>query len=358
MSREIRIGLLAIVSIGLLIWGYKYLLGQNLLNRSQTFYIEYDNINNLKVSDPVTVNGFQVGTVQDVFLKPEDLQTVIVKIDIQSGILLPQNTVAELTINSMMGSKSIVLSYSGVCTDDCKKSGDYINGKSLSLLQSFVKPREIDTYFGRVQDGIGGVVDSLNAHLLQDDSSEIGRSIHDLRSTIANLNLTTYRLNQLLAHSSDKLVGVLDNLEKITTSINDNNGEIAGFLQNANDITNQLKTARLDSTIVKTNRTLAGTEIAVSSLQETLESAADAFANLDKLIAQINAGDGTLGQLMVDKALYQNLNETSRNLNLLLQDFRLNPKRYVNVSVFGKKQKEYTVPEDDPAQTSEDTSKQ
>ncbi|MDH3651763.1 MAG: MlaD family protein, partial [Saprospiraceae bacterium] len=118
MSREIRIGLLTIVAIAVLIWGYKYLLGQNLLKASNKYYIEYSNIDKLKPSDPVSINGFDVGTVQDIYLKPEDMKTIIVVIDVKSEVKLPPDTEAHLFNNGMMGSKAIRLEYEGVCAAD------------------------------------------------------------------------------------------------------------------------------------------------------------------------------------------------------------------------------------------------
>ncbi|MDX1408314.1 MAG: hypothetical protein R3330_09275, partial [Saprospiraceae bacterium] len=99
----------------------------------------------------------------------------------------------------------------------------------------------------------------------------------------------------------------------------------------------------------KTGEMIASADQVVDQLEATISRVEETFAELDALMAGINAGEGTLGQLAQDARLYQELTSTLRNLDLLLQDFRLNPKRYVNVSVFGKKQKTYTLPEDDPA---------
>ncbi len=350
MTKEIRIGLLAIVALALMLWGYKYLLGKNLLERSQTFYVEYDNIDELKISDPVLINGFQIGTVQAIYLKPEDLQTIVVELNIERNITLPRNTVAALKSASMMGGKQIDLEYEGVCAgDDCLQSGDHLKGRSFGLIQSLIRPNELDQYVETVREGIGGVVDSVGAHLSEDANNELSKLLMDMRITVGNLRESTNHVNHLLGASSSSLVSTLDNLASITENIAINNEHVTGLLKNANDITEQLASARLDTTIFRANRALGNSADAIAALEATLEKADRSFTELSQLLRQINQGEGTLGSLAKDEALYTNLTNLSRNLELFLQDLRLNPKRYINVSIFGKKQKKYEVPEDDPA---------
>ena len=345
MKREVSIGLFAIIAIALLIWGYKYLLGTNLLDRTNTYIVEYENIDGLQTSDPVLINGFQVGIVQDIFLKPEDLKTLVVRLNVNKEIKLPPNTVASLRSEGMMGGKLIVLEYSGVCSTDCLPQGSKLKGKVLGLLGSMVDPAEIDQYMTTLKESFGDVVDSISA----DPESGVNQTVSDLRIAIANLKNTTIAMNHLFAQSSSKLSAVFDNLESVTGTLKDNNDQITGLLENTNKITAQLASARLDTTIIKANQALGNSSAAIKSLESTLEEAKSTFAGLQSILMGIKAGDGTLGQLTQDKELYDNLTRTTKNLDLLLQDFRLNPKRYVNVSVFGKKQKEYNVPENDPA---------
>jgi phospholipid/cholesterol/gamma-HCH transport system substrate-binding protein len=334
----------------MLIWGYKFLLGTNLLERSNTFYVEYDNVDNLQVSSPIFVNGFNVGTVKDVYMKPEDLSRVVVVLDVDRKIKLPPNTIAELRNAGMMGGKMITLAYTGNCDSDCIKSGSTLNGKSLSFIESLIQPSEIDLYMESIKRGLGGVIDSLNQTLIEGDPQVgLGKTIADLRIAVANLKSMTIQMNELFTNSSDHLVGVLTNIEAVTGNIKNNNEQIAGLLQNVNQVTSQLASARLDTTILKANRALGSTNKTIVSLDETLEKADATFKELKTLLAQINSGEGTMGSLMKDQKLYDNLTRASKNLDFLLQDFRLHPKRYVNVSVFGKKEKQYDVPESDPA---------
>lgn len=356
MSKEIKIGLLAIVAVILLIWGYKFLLGSNLLERSNTFYVEYSDVDNLQVSSPIFVNGFKVGTVKDVYMKPEDLTQVMVVLDVDRHIKLPPSTIAELRNAGLMGGKIITLNYSDNCDKDCLKSGSTIPGKSMGFIQSLVQPNEIDLYMETIQQGVGGVIDSINQSLMDGKEEGLGKTVADLGVAMENLKNMTLQMNLLFTNSSRQIVGVLSNLESVTENIKVNNAQITGLLENTNQITSQLAHARLDTTILKANRALGSTNDAITSLDETLQKADATFEELQNLLAQLNAGKGTMGSLMKDQELYDNLNRATKNLDFLLQDLRLHPKRYVNVSVFGKKEKPYDTPENDPA-FSPDTTK-
>jgi phospholipid/cholesterol/gamma-HCH transport system substrate-binding protein len=349
MSKEVKIGLLAIIATALLIWGYKFLLGTNILERSNTFYVEYDHVDNLQVSSPVFVHGFEVGTVKNVYIKPEDLSKVVVVLDVDRKIKLPPGTVAELRNAGMMGGKIINLNYSGNCDSDCLKSGSSMPGKTLGFIQSLVQPSEIDLYMETIKMGIGGIIDTLKDNINNNSEEGIGKTIADLGIAVANLKNMTIQMNHLFANSSNQIVGVLENLESVTNNIEENNAQIAGLLENTNAITSQLASARLDSTVLKANRALGSTQEAITSLDETLQKADATFKELQILLSQINSGKGTVGSLMKDQELYDNLTRATKNLDFLLQDVRLHPKRYINVSVFGKKEKGYNYPVDDPA---------
>ena len=124
-------------------------------------------------------------------------------------------------------------------------------------------------------------------------------------------------------------------------------------MANVDKITSDIAKTNLQTTIGKTNETLDASKIAITEMKTTLASASTSMKDLSRLLNKIEKGDGTLSKLMNDKKLYTNIEMTTRNLNLLLQDLRLNPKRYAHFSVFGKKQKEFTLPDNDPANIEE-----
>jgi phospholipid/cholesterol/gamma-HCH transport system substrate-binding protein len=138
-------------------------------------------------------------------------------------------------------------------------------------------------------------------------------------------------------------------MDAISKNIANSNEDITKILANVDKLTEELSSADFKGTVGKTNKMIDQTSMTMEDLNKTIASMDKTINNLNSLTGKMNDGQGTMGKLMNDKSLYENLDETSKNLSLLLQDLRLNPKRYVNVSVFGKKQKEYKLPEEDPA---------
>jgi phospholipid/cholesterol/gamma-HCH transport system substrate-binding protein len=193
----------------------------------------------------------------------------------------------------------------------------------------------------QLKSGLGDIVtdisDSLSA---QGASNEFAKTFRALQEVLVNLASFTAQLSGSMSAYDRKLQTSLDNLATLTDALAASNGQITSALANLDTLTGDLKDAQLGTSLNN----------AMTSFDETLANVDKSFDELEALLKEINSGQGTLGKLSKDKELYDNLNETSSQLALLLQDFRLNPKRYVNVSVFGKKQKEYELPEDDPAE--------
>lgn len=135
----------------------------------------------------------------------------------------------------------------------------------------------------------------------------------------------------------------------ITNSLAKSNQKIEGLLANLDKITADLAKSNLSNTVLKTNETLDASKVAITELKSTLETTGKTMSDLSQVLKKLDSGDGSVAKLMNDKKLYQNIESTTKNLDLLLQDLRLNPKRYAHFSVFGKKQKEYTLPQNDPA---------
>jgi phospholipid/cholesterol/gamma-HCH transport system substrate-binding protein len=208
------------------------------------------------------------------------------------------------------------------------------------MLESMFADQDIPGYMQQLKSGLGDIVtdisDSLSA---QGASNEFAKTFRALQEVLVNLASFTAQLSGSMSAYDRKLQSSLDNLSTFTDALAASDAQITSALANLDTITGDFKNAQLGTSLNTT----------MTSFDETLAKVDKSFNELEGLLKEINSGQGTLGKLSKDKELYDNLNETSAQLALLLQDFRLNPKRYVNVSVFGKKQKEYEVPEDDPA---------
>lgn len=341
MSKETKIGLFTLLAIAAAIWGYTFLKGQNILNRSNIFYAIYDDVDNLPVSSPVLINGLQVGIVQKLYLNEKDPTKVVVVLDIDRSVQIPKSAVALMQTTSFLGNKAITLTYRGVCANDCAVSGDTLRGDVAGLIESMLPEASLQKYFNLVRDNVGGIVDTIAGRIdLEGDVA--GQSLQDIKTALTNIRKITDNLNILIESNLNSVQRTTKNLESISGNLENNNEAITQIIANATKITEELSALDL-----KTIAQQAGNSM--ESIDETLVSIKKAGDDLSSILNGINKGEGTLGMMIQDPSVYQNLEKTTRNLDLLLQDVRLNPKRYVNVSVFGKRQKSYELPEDDPA---------
>ncbi|WP_339709628.1 MlaD family protein [uncultured Kriegella sp.] len=315
LSREIKTGIIVIGGILLFILGFSYLKSTPLFDNSKTLYAVYDHVGGLQPGTQVSINGFNVGTVNDIKFKDASGK-LIVTFSVNNDFSFSKNSKAELYDTGIIGGKGIQIK---PVFDDgpSAKSGDTLVTNTrpglTDLLQQKLTPLQL-----KVEDAFTNA-DSLliNVNQILDTKAkkDLQESLSGLNSTISSFKRSADILSNILSDNQSKLDSSMMNFQKLT--------------YNFANLSDSLNNAGL-------GRTLA-------SLESTV-------ANLDRVLAGIERGDGTLGKLMQDEELYSNLNNASKELDLLLQDFRLNPKRYVNVSVFGKKQKDYTVPEDDPAE--------
>lgn len=344
MNRETKLGIFAIAILATTIWGYYYLKGRNLLSRAQIFYVEYQDIGDLMVSSPVKINGYQVGAVTNISLKKSDMRTVVTELHIEKGVQVPRNAIALIEPLGIMGGAGISLTFDKPCSgEDCATSGDALQGGSASLISKMLDEQQLDSYLQRLRSGMGELLDTLDAASADPQSRDlVGQSLYDTRQILHNTRVTTEQLAILVGRLGSQLQTVMGDLQAVTGALKASNQDISSILDNASAITAQVKEADLGQTITESRETLEG-------LQTTLTGLNAATSDLQVLLGRINNGEGTMGKLIHDPELYGNLMRTTRNLDLLLQDFRLNPRRYVNVSVIGRKDREYTLPEKDPA---------
>lgn len=325
-------------------------MGKNLLKPANTFYVKYGNVDGLRASNPVRANGVQIGSVLSVEIDPDSYDSVLVVLDIPRNVSIPKQSIATIVSPSPIGGKEIIMLFDGEC---CAEEGDFLKGQTFGLLQSTVSPAEMDIYMDKLKKGFGGLIDTLTS-VASGEGTEGKKTIADLQATISNMATITKQLDYLLARSSKNLDATFQNVASISDNLKNKNAEISGIIQNTGSVMSGLQEANLSDRIVSLESNVSES---LEKLDETLNNANVAFENLNGILEKINRGEGLLGQLTQDKELYDRVGRVSHNLDLLLQDLRLNPKRYINVSVFGKKQKDYEVPEDDPAFTNQEEKK-
>ncbi|HQW56929.1 MAG TPA: hypothetical protein PK076_12415, partial [Saprospiraceae bacterium] len=183
-----------------------------------------------------------------------------------------------------------------------------------------------------------------------DKSTGLGLAVNTIQNTLQNLEKITNQFNILLQASNKQLQGTFSNLNSITGNINSKNKEISDLLSNLNDISVQIKGAEIDKTLGVARTTLTSANDRIEDLDKTINEANEAINKISRILTKVDNGSGSLGKLINDNDLYNNIERLSKQADLLVQDLRLNPKRYVNVSIIGRKQKTYTLPANDPAE--------
>lgn len=317
ISNETKVGALTAIAITLLILGFNFLKGKTLFKTGNYIYARYSDSKGLMVSNPVLINGFQVGSVSDIENADKNLSSIVVTIKLKDNYNIPNNSVASIKDNPL-GSPSIA-----VVLGDSKaflKTGDtLLTAASAGLLG------DVMNKLGPVGDQIKTTVHTLDSVLKNINTIFNPYTKNNLQSVIANMNRTTASLmissasiQAMLNQQSGAIAKSMDNVSSFTKNLAANNDKITRTLANAERTTDNFSKADITGTVDK--------------LKQSVN-------NLNSILEKVGSSDGTLGRLMNDKTLYNNLTNTVRSANILMDDLRVHPKRYVNISVFGRKDK-------------------
>jgi phospholipid/cholesterol/gamma-HCH transport system substrate-binding protein len=309
ISKELRVGLMAIVAIALLIFGYNFLKGKNLLEDSRTFYAVYDQVEGLSPSSAVTINGLQIGSVTDIKIRND--AKLVVTMNIKNSFPFSETSIAEIYGGDLIGGKSIAI-VPDFENNINAKSGDTLQGQIEAGLLELVNDQlaPLQTKVESVVSSVDTLVRSVNYVMDTGTRESIKRSINDFNKTVKHLNSTAENVDFVLS----------ENLEDIQNTIH-NASETSEKLKQFSDTLSKVEFGKM-----------------VNNINTTISS-------INSITAKIDNGDGSIGKLMNDDKLYVNLEKASKQLEELLQDLKLNPKRYMHFSVFGKKNKEYVKPE-------------
>ena len=330
IRRETQLGILAFLVIAMSIWGYTFMKGKNILKKSKTVYVKYDSVDQLEKANSIFVKGFKVGSVNNIEIDPEDKKSLLVTLTIEDDLGIPKNAIANIVNPSIAGSREIRIVFDEACSGaNCIESGDYLKGGNIGLLEASLPKTDVEEYVKVLGDSFTGIIDSLKKTNGEFDAKA---SINDLQVTLKNLAESSQKLNYILGSSSAKIGNTIGHLESVSQNLASNNEKIDRILANLDNVSEQLKAANLTQTVESIKGTFDSTAKTVDELDVTIKE-------LNGVIAKINSGEGTLGKLSKDDKLYTSLEDASSSLNALLEDLKENPKRYVNFSIFGKKDK-------------------
>ena len=309
MSKELKTGITVVLILCLGYWGFNFLKGQNLLEpTSRIFYIEYDNIQGLNKASTVSINGLQVGKVSEINFNTDAKKRgkLVVKIALDNDFEFSKNSVAKIYSTSIIGGESLAIipNYEG----ELAVSGDYLMGEVESDIFTSVGEtlNPLKTKVERVIIGADSLLIALNDVLDVKSRDSFKKTIQGVETTVTSLNETLSSFNTMIDSTKLDIDIALENTKKIT----------ANFV-------------KVSDTLTKVNFGQT-----VKTLQTTL-------GNINGLLSGIEKGRGSLGKLATDDTMYNNLSKASEELEALLREMKLNPKRFVHLSLFGKRAKSY-----------------
>jgi phospholipid/cholesterol/gamma-HCH transport system substrate-binding protein len=310
ISNETKVGALTAIAIVILILGFNFLKGRNLTERNDLIYSVFPDIKGLQVSNPVYIKGLQVGKISKMQEKDNNLTGIVVAINLNKDINIPVNSKA--IINSdLLGSNSLEIMM-GNSTEYIKDGDTLVSTAKVGIMN------EITQSLNPAITNLNKTLASLDVLIRQFSAVLDPNTQGNFQSIIANLTSTSKQLDRLIAAQSESLGNTVENIETLTGTFAKNSGKIDTTLGN----------------LQRTTQSLADADI-----QKTLQTVTSTMSKLEQTINTINSKNGSIGMLLNDRQLYNELRMTNRSLTTLLDDIRVNPKRYVSISVFGKKTK-------------------
>ena len=317
MKNEVKVGIIVVLAIALFVYGFNFLKGHNIFNPERKLYAVYPKIDGLIEANPLLLNGFKIGQVKKIELLPADKKNMIlVTFILNSDVKIPVKSIAKIFSSDLLGSKAVEVVPSEQLL--YVSNGDTLLSQSDDDLKTAVN-KQIQPLQKKAEDLISSidsvmfvVKEVLNANVRQNLIS----SFESIKNTIIALERTTYQLDTLMGAERYAIASIIQKTNSIVSNIEKNNEKISQAISNFNSISDSLAKSNLKKTVEETNVALAG---------------------VNKIINQINSGKGTAGKLINSDSLYISLSKSSEDLDKLLKDLRINPERYVHISVFGRK---------------------
>ncbi|MFP4367317.1 MAG: MlaD family protein [Bacteroidales bacterium] len=315
-NKEAKIGILIILTMGFFIWGYSFLKGKRIFSPAHDYYVVYEKVGGLMESAPVIMSGYKIGYVDDISFM-DNMEHLSVRLSVDKKFEFPKGTVARIFSSDIMGTRAV----------------EIITGSSAEkhfpgdTLKSDFEPglrEEISLQIAPLKNQAEDMMVSMDSLLVifhtmldEDFRDNFAESVDNINKTVSSLQHSMYSIDTLMTTKDSRFNRVLDNLESISGNIAGSNENITTILNNFASISDSLARSELLSTVNHLN---------------------DILAETDQLMEGIGRGEGSLGKLISDDELYNNLETATRNLDLLLIDLKEHPGRYVNFSIFGRKQ--------------------
>ncbi|MDF1560461.1 MAG: MlaD family protein [Bacteroidales bacterium] len=309
ISHEVKVGVVALVTIVAFILLFSFLKGTALFTSSDTYHVVYGNIAGLTESNPVEINGYQAGVVQDIRLINDGSGRILVSLSVDKHFNVPRDTRAEITTATLIAGMKVILRM-GQSSEMCHNH-DTLEGYVATPITE-----RLSDALAPVEDNLADMIVKLDSVISSVNAIFTPEFAAGIRSAVSNVNGLTAGLEEITDSKKDALMASIEDLRLFTAMMSANSSSLDSTMKNLELISEAFASADLESTL--------------TSLKSSLVS-------LDELAKGISKGEGSAGKLMKDDSLYANLNNTLTSLDLLLQDMRNNPTKYVHFSLFGKK---------------------
>jgi len=318
ISKEVRVGIVTAIAIGFFIYGFNYLKGKDIFSTQRKFYAVYNDIDGLVEANPLLINGYKVGIVGKIKLVQDTSSRVIITLLLDDAVLIPKNSIAKVISSDILGSKAVQLIL-GSGTDYVVEGDTLLSAQEDNLKQS------VNKTIAPLQRKAEGLIASIDSVLVvvqqvfnESARQNLAKSFESIKQAITSLETTSYRLDTLVISEKLKISSILTKINVLATTLAGNSDKLSNVINNFSDISDSL---------------------AKSNLTSAVNNADIALSQASGIMNKINRGEGTMGMLINNDSLYRKLDKSAEDLDKLLLDLRINPERYVRVSVFGRKDK-------------------
>ncbi len=312
ISRELKVGFIFIASVAIFVWGINFLKGTDILSKKRLLYAVYDKIDGLEKANKVLVNGLIIGQVNRLTFYPGSSK-IVAEFYIKNSIEIPANSIARIIATDLLGSKAVEIQLgSGTAFT---VSGDTLTAQMENSLRDQVNEQvePLKRKAVALINSVDSVMAVIQAIFNQNTRVALTNSIENIHLTLSNLESATSNIDNMLENEKSRISSIITNLDSISYNLEANNQNINTILFNFANLSDSLVAA---------------------DIPQTVRDAGVAINNFKALFDKINNGEGTIGQLFTNDSLYFQLEQSTTNLNKLLEDIRLNPKKYVKLSLF------------------------
>lgn len=318
LSRELRIGLLSVITLAAFVWSFNFLKGKDLFNQQRTFFVSYSNVAGLMTANAVTINGLSIGQVSGMSFDKGNPGKIVVELNISNDVRIPKNSVARIFSSDLLGTRGIQI----ILGDSPEEamSGDTLISEMQKSLQdevnNMVQPILVkaETLMSSMDTVLTVVSDVFN----KQTRDNLISTIESLKNTMANLQSATFTADTLISSQKNRLARIIANVESISSNLKQNNENLSKVMSNA---------AKISDTLARAN------------IAETMTNLSNTVEGLSRVVQKIENGEGSVGQLLNNETLYNELEASSKELKQLIEDMKLHPERYVHFSVFGRSPK-------------------